>query len=1335
MIKRLSQHAEWLSLVEISGPFLTVATLEAAFPQGLDSIKTPKRQKLRAAYYEWRDAVDDSDELLPELHREWVQLVLKELLEFDSESLSEEPATVQSIEHSTSFSADLGVRLQSDSMSKMLIKIFPPDTDFNSIQQHDGWNISLFEKMTLLCRSQNVRLGLLTNGEQWMVINAPSGNSSGSTSWYARLWFQEPITLKAFQSLINVRRFFGQPSETLEALLDDSLKHHEEVTDTLGEQVRRAVEVLVQCLDRADQDRNRELLDDVTPAELYEAGLTVMMRLVFILCAEERRLLLLGDPVYDQCYAVSTIRAQLSEDADRHGAEVLDRRHDAWARLLAVFRAVYGGVQHESLLMPALGGSLFDPDRFPFLEGRKKGTHWKDVCASPLPIDNRTVLLLMNSLQILEQTGGAQLLSYRALDVEQIGHVYEGLLEHTVVRVPSVTLGLTGSQKAKNPNIALAEIESAKFDGNDTLVKLVKGKTERSESAIASALKADVPESLYSLILGTCGGNQGLAEQIKPYANLLRTDAWGDPIVYMADSFMVTLGADRRETGTHYTPKSLTETIVSTTLEPIVYVGPAEGLPQEDWKLKSSAEILDLKICDPAMGSGAFLVQACRYLSDKLVDAWTNEERKGLCITVDGHALPDIGMNDPMPSELDERRTMARRLVAERCLYGVDINPLAVELAKLSLWLTTMSKGRPFGFLDHNLRSGDSLLGLHRLDQLTELSLDPSKKVQTTLFGQTIGKAVEEAIEIRERLRATQIKDIRDVEAMAELYVEAQAKLELPSLIADALVGYLFLNENSKSNSIQISIIADLADRAFRNDENAFLQLKKLARISPSSTIKITPFHWTLVFPEVFINGGFNAIIGNPPFLGGLKITEMLGEAYNTFLSKYTESKSKKADLCAYFFLRIPQILSTNGNFGLIATNTISQGVTRKSSLDIILNNGVELFFCVKSFVWPGKAAVVTAIVLGCYGKWQGFRTCDSLRCEYINSLLEASSPNIENPTRLLSNKNLCYQGSTMWGDEFFVEEDIAKLFVLDSISNNVVVKQAMGGRELNNSPLMIPSRWAINFGEMDMHQAMSFQGPFNYVECNLKEKRSNLDPQKYSRMVNEWWKYFHSRSELYATIEQKQLRRVLARSRVSDLHMLGFIDKDLIFTDALVVFCFESWEFFALLQSSFHDLWSRTYASTMKSDVRYVVTDCFETFPFPLNTKGLENIGEEYYKLREHIMVVSNAGLTQTYNRFHSNVELSAEISDLRRLHIKLDQQVASAYGWDDIDLEHGFHLTKQGLRFTISEAARLVILRRLIELNKERSENEPKLINPKISTVNKTPVFDSENTQQCFL
>jgi hypothetical protein len=545
----ISQHTEWLNLVEVSGPFLAVPVLDKIFPQGLDAIDTAKRKYAREVYEYRCDAIDENHPQAIELNRGWIRIVLKEILDFDDSVLipiknSELSEFVyKSPDGNGAFVPDLVLKSDNTEKPFLLVSFQPPDTDLEKVKPGDNWPVPIVERMTLLCRSTGVRLGLVTNGERWMLVNAPADSTSGHTSWYSRIWFQEPVTFQAFKSLFEIRRWFGPDDETLPAMLEESLEHHEEVTDTLGEQVKRAVEVLVQSLDKADQDRNGNLLKDVNGSELYEAGLTIMMRLVFVLCAEERGLFLLGDPTYDRYYAISTMRSQLAEEAGQYGPEVLGLRHDAWSRLLSVFRAVYGGVEHETLRMAALGGSLFDPDRYPFLEGRDRGACWTDTPAQPLPIDNRTVLLLLNALQVLEQRGGALLLSYKALNVEQIGHVYEGLLEHTVQRLQSDTLGLVGSKKAKNPNVSLADLESAYLDGIDEVAKLIKDITQRGLSAIKNALAKAVDEQTFGKVRAVSGGDHELANRIRPFSNLLRTDAWGDFIVYRSDSFAVTLGA------------------------------------------------------------------------------------------------------------------------------------------------------------------------------------------------------------------------------------------------------------------------------------------------------------------------------------------------------------------------------------------------------------------------------------------------------------------------------------------------------------------------------------------------------------------------------------------------------------------------------------------------------------------------------------------------------------------------------------------------------------------------------------------------------------------------
>ena len=172
-------------------------------------------------------------------------------------------------------------------------------------------------------------------------------------------------------------------------------------------------------------------------------------------------------------------------------------------------------------------------------------------------------------------------------------------------------------------------------NGDKALSALLEERTGSSFSRVKTIWQ-EVDESAADKLLTACHGDQVLRDRIKPYFHFLRMDRWGYPLVYPEKTFMVTTGTDRRETGTHYTPKSLTEAIVNQTLEPVVYVGPAEGKPREKWSLKSTAALLALKICDPAMGSGAFLVQACRWLSERLVEAWEVAGKRGNAVTSEG---------------------------------------------------------------------------------------------------------------------------------------------------------------------------------------------------------------------------------------------------------------------------------------------------------------------------------------------------------------------------------------------------------------------------------------------------------------------------------------------------------------------------------------------------------------------------------------------------------------------------------------------------------------------------------------------------------------------------
>src|SRR5262245_56582510 len=617
-------HADWLSLVEASGPFVSLPVLLRSFPQGLDPRDPVQAKLLRSAYEDWQEYPN-----APGQHRRWITHVLTSVLAYPPELIAEGqklPAGLEAKmpEQGEVLRPDLALiapaGTEAVGRAQLLITIYPAEQALDRPVVGKHWKANPATRLMELLHAADVPLGLVTNGEQWMLAFAPRGETTGYASWSAGLWLDEPITLRAFHSLLGIARFFGVAADgTLLAMLKASAQDQQEVTDQLGYQVREAVEVLVRSLDALDRESHRALLKDVPETVLYDAVLTVMMRLVFLFSAEERGLLHLGKPLYDDNYAVSTLQEQLQEVADRYGEEVLERRYDAWTRLLATFRAVHGGIRHQDLLMPSYGGSLFDPDRYPFLEGRVGQSSWRTAAAEPLAVNNRVVLHLLNSLQRLQVRvpgGGpaeSRRISFRALGVEQIGHVYEGLLDRTAVRASEPILGVKGT-RGKERELPLAMLEPLSAQGRDKLLEFLKEETGRSLSALRGALdEVNLPDEHKLLI--ACGHDTKLLERIRPFRNLVREDSFGRPVVTWADGIYVSTAGRRRSTGTHYTPPSLTEPIVQHTLEPLVYEGPADGVPREQWKLKSPQVILDLKVCDMTMGSGAFLVQACRYLA------------------------------------------------------------------------------------------------------------------------------------------------------------------------------------------------------------------------------------------------------------------------------------------------------------------------------------------------------------------------------------------------------------------------------------------------------------------------------------------------------------------------------------------------------------------------------------------------------------------------------------------------------------------------------------------------------------------------------------------------
>ncbi len=658
------------------------------------------------------------------------------------------------------------------------------------------------------------------------------------------------------------------------ARLRTSASGQQAITDQLSLQVRQSVEVLIRALDRADQDSRRGLLKTVPPSELYDAAITVMMRLVFLAAAEARGLG--GDRLYDKRYSLSAIEG-IAKGKVSPG-------RSAWASLLSSFRAIFDGTHHARMKLSAGPGNLFDSDRFPFLEGRRAGTSWRTQAIKPPPIDNRTTLHLVQSVRSVETRGKIRRLSFRSLDIEQIGHIYEAILDQTAKRTTEPMIGLIGSQ-GSGPIVELSRLEGLRRAGKVQLLKFLKRQAGRSHLAIQRALETPLVEGDAQDLWAACCQDEQLCEHVRPFYGLMRKDVWGRPVIIRAGDLFVTAGTERRSTGTHYTPVSLTEPVVRYTLEPLVYDGPADSKPAEEWRLRSARQLLDLKVGDMACGAGAFLVQGCRYLSERLLEAWDDAERQHPNlpgVLPYGDASTDASHEELLPRTVKARRTEARRIVAQRCLYGVDKNPLAIEMAKLSLWLLTMSKDRPFTFLDHCLRSGDSLVGIDRVEQLEKFSLGAHdtehKRGPSPSNTAEIKSSLKAAADLRRQIAERPSSTPQDIERKRTLVDQADDQVQRLTFAADRL-----LTANS----------------------------------SPTPAGASTRFHWPLEFPEAFLErSGFDAFLGNPPFINAIE--GGLNTVYKTWLAGRPHHLSGTADFAFHFLAEAHHLTRVDGVVGML---------------------------------------------------------------------------------------------------------------------------------------------------------------------------------------------------------------------------------------------------------------------------------------------------------------------------------------------------------------------------------------------------------------------------------
>ncbi len=1151
-------------------------------------------------------------------------------------------------------------------------------------------------------------------------MHAEPGEPATTAVFDADLWLEERDLLRGFASLLAARRILplpknadGSHSTSLAALFTRSAEAQAEITTTLGTQVLQAAELLVGELSRLDREAQGALLGEVAPREVYRGTLTVMMRLVFLLYAEEQRLLPISSDLYATAYSVTSLHHQLDAEQNLYGDEIGDRRAAAWPRLLATFAAVYEGCEYVDMRIPPYGGSLFDPARYPWLER--------------LAVTDRVVHEILGALLILRRRGGAaERLSYKGLDVEQIGHVYEGLLEFSCLRVDEPYLGLIGKLE---PELPLAQVEQAAEDGDffEWLAKI----SDASPGALRKAMDA-ASEDLATLH-AACDNDADLAQRVRPLRGLLRRDLRGLPTVFPAGSLIITQVGDRRATGTHYTPRKLAEEIVEHTLAPLCYSpGPADGTDPDDWQARPASELLELKVLDPAMGSGAFLVSACRYVADRIVEAW---ERDGYPDAVLAALGPDFNR--------DDAALEARRSVASRCLCGVDRDEAAVELGKLSLWLVTLAKDQPFSFLDHALRCGDSLVGLISESQVVAFHLDPEtgRYNNARLSGaidEIAGPIMTRVLELREDIEAEPVRDPQQAALAIGKLREADhltARLrDLADAVSAAALSTAGQSDDafdSRLNGIEGDAqrlltqdgIESPLERAFRARLDAWL---KGPRAEP-----IRPLHWALEFPEVMRRGGFDAVVSNPPFIGGKRVSGALGTDYREYLKQsVARDKPGNADLCSYFLLRDLSIAG-RGRVGIIATNTIAQGDTREVGLDQVVDMGWSVYRAEKSQPWPGTASLEVSLLWTGHPAEHEQRTLDGNRVPGITPSLDPQSRMSGNAYQLAQNAGQSFIGSYALGTGFILEPEEARDLITRDPKNSAVLFSYLNGEDLNSRWDCSASRWVINFHDWAIEKARQYPDCFAIVERKVKPQRLETNQRDYREY---WWRF--ARLGLARNKAIANLDRVLVIARVSSTGQPIFVPNNQVLNEKITVFATDRNVILALLSSSIHSGWARAHSSTLGTTLNYSPADIFETFPQPGLTGRMDRAGEDLDRFRRGVMErrkETAPGLTAVYNLVHREAIHDDDIVRIREIHVEIDQAVREAYSldeerepairayeakaasaplpsWQEIELGHGFHETRQGVRFTISAQAWADVLDKLLALNHYRYEQEVK-------------------------
>ena len=819
-------------------------------------------------------------------------------------------------------------------------------------------------------RKANYPVALLTNGLQWRLIHA-GADYDAWCEWDIAFWFeagQLGSQVKALRLLLGETALRspqgGSPSPLL-AAIQSSRQGQGELSAVLGERVRQAVELLIQESAEALAALQTDPEQRVSPTDIYIAACRMVMRCVVILFAEARDLLPRENPLYHDSYGIQGLREQLDRQAGGRAKERLRNYYSAWPRLLALFRLVYGGSPHPQLPVPRYGGGLFAPGKPDSTDPILRALSAFENPGYP-PSDAMVArileLLCRSKIKVRQGRGNTMVeapVDFSDLSSEYIGILYEGLLDFELRQAepdnPMIFLNL-GNQ----PVLPLSRLEEMDEKTLATLVEKLKkqakpaavsgeeddGEDENDDDTTTDEeqdeedpiaedgtepvdLDDDVQDDQVAALrerthqwavkavkVGKLVSKprSKKADAVAKYEDEVNSFAKQliNRIILPGEWFLVRWGGTRKGSGTFYTRPQLAVPTVRRTLEPLVYEG----------KIKSPAQILNLKICDPACGSASFPVAALRYLTEALWESlfahgWLIEDAQSQMIRegIPKNAQPawfvQVVKDFPLTVEKVEEISKARlkRYVVENCIYGVDINPLAVELGRMALWVETANRSLPFTFLDHKIKCGNALVGCW-FDRFQDYPVMAWEREggdgNHTKFvhhfrdkkGTSSGDKWTQAIK---NVRNDRVKP--EMKGLLERLDPTKGKLEFPDFsfpelpdaihdqalavfeqIHDQVLDPSWQEENYRSQFTESEALAQLRlafdtwcavwfwegdDLEFAPTPNRFYDLPEETRsLVERLAKKYQFFHWELEFPDVFSGefSGFDGVIGNPPW-------------------------------------------------------------------------------------------------------------------------------------------------------------------------------------------------------------------------------------------------------------------------------------------------------------------------------------------------------------------------------------------------------------------------------------------------------------------------------------